>query len=331
MSEEHEQQHISRRALLARAGVAAASVGLAGCGTSKHLREPSADVNATELPYPLPSQPPLHCRIYSFFTPDEAGTVDAFTARLIPGTPADPGAHEACVVGYIDAKLARFPDFAVPTYFEPPFAKPVRMPPPGPQAGAAKKILVSKKDLPRYGFQSDLTPQETYRLGLRNLDRFSRARHGAPFADLAVDVQDDVVKALETANPSPPSVARKQSDLADPRAALAKAKKKHAAELAAPEQKLLAKIFVKPSAYGFFSTLQDDTNEGFLADPAYGGNRDFVGWRLVGYLGAQRAWTPYELTHGPRHRQIQSLAQMPPMNPGVPAEHVILPIEGTTR
>jgi hypothetical protein len=68
-----------------------------------------------------------------------------------------------------------------------------------------------------------------------------------------------------------------------------------------------------------------------FADPIYGGNRDFAGWRLLRYPGAQRAWTPRELTHGPNHRTIQGLAQMPPMNPGVPQSHVILPIEGTRR
>jgi gluconate 2-dehydrogenase gamma chain len=322
-------RRISRRLLLERTGVVVAAAGLAGCGTTERRRPVSADVNAEGLPAPPPSQAPLNCQIFSFFTPEEARTVDAFTSRLIPGDAGDPGAHEACVVLYIDAKLARFPAFATPTYFEPPFAKPVPKAPASAQVGAVKEILVSKNDLPRYGFQSGLTPQETYRQGLQLLDRFTTAQHGAPFVEVPPDAQDAVLKALETANPSPPGVVRKQSDLKDPRGALAKAKAKHDTDLKTPEQKLLAKIFKKPSAYGLFSTLQDDANEGFLADPIYGGNRDFAGWKLVGYPGAQRAWTPYELTHGPQHRRLQGLAQMPAMNPGVPQDHVILPLRGT--
>ena len=31
--------------------------------------------------------------------------------------------------------------------------------------------------------------------------------------------------------------------------------------------------------------LLQNTVEGFLADPMYGGNRDFVGWKLIGFPG----------------------------------------------
>lgn len=36
----------------------------------------------------------------------------------------------------------------------------------------------------------------------------------------------------------------------------------------------------------FFESLLEVTIEGFFADPAYGGNRDMIGWRLVGFPGA---------------------------------------------
>jgi hypothetical protein len=94
----------------------------------------------------------------------------------------------------------------------------------------------------------------------------------------------------------------------------------------------MAKVFLKPTPYGFFSTVLGDTYDGMFADPVYGGNRDYVGWDLIGYLGAQRAWTAKELTHGPNpSRRVQGLRDMPPMNPGSPAKHVILPISGTSR
>ena len=36
----------------------------------------------------------------------------------------------------------------------------------------------------------------------------------------------------------------------------------------------------------FFETLLANTVEGFFADPAYGGNRGMIGWRMVGFPGA---------------------------------------------
>jgi len=35
----------------------------------------------------------------------------------------------------------------------------------------------------------------------------------------------------------------------------------------------------------FFGQLLADTKDGFFSDPAYGGNRDMIGWKLVGYPG----------------------------------------------
>jgi gluconate 2-dehydrogenase gamma chain len=43
----------------------------------------------------------------------------------------------------------------------------------------------------------------------------------------------------------------------------------------------------------FFATLLEDSVSGFLADPNYGGNAGFVGWKLIGYPGVRYDWTPY--------------------------------------
>ena len=40
-------------------------------------------------------------------------------------------------------------------------------------------------------------------------------------------------------------------------------------------------------AADFFETLLNHTMEGVLGEPAYGGNRGLVGWRLVGFPGHQ--------------------------------------------
>jgi gluconate 2-dehydrogenase gamma chain len=53
--------------------------------------------------------------------------------------------------------------------------------------------------------------------------------------------------------------------------------------------------FTYPTAREFFNTLRTHTMEGMFADPLYGGNKDFAGWRLVGFPGAQAVFTPTDL------------------------------------
>lgn len=43
----------------------------------------------------------------------------------------------------------------------------------------------------------------------------------------------------------------------------------------------------------FFKQLLKDTQQGFFADPIYGGNKDMAGWKMIGFPGARydyRAW-----------------------------------------
>ena len=87
-----------------------------------------------------------------------------------------------------------------------------------------------------------------YQTGLRALDGVARRRHGENFVKLALGEQDAILSALQDGK-----VEGWDSD-ADP----------------SPE---------------FFETLRTHTIIGFLADPKYGGNRDFVGWKHVGYPG----------------------------------------------
>ena len=49
--------------------------------------------------------------------------------------------------------------------------------------------------------------------------------------------------------------------------------------------------FTWPSAQVFFNTVRNHTMEGMFADPIYGGNKDFAGWRLIGFPGAQPAFS----------------------------------------
>ena len=49
---------------------------------------------------------------------------------------------------------------------------------------------------------------------------------------------------------------------------------------------------------GFFNTVRTHTIEGTFSDPYYGGNRDFVGWALLGYPGVRIASSTDDVSQG---------------------------------
>lgn len=98
--------------------------------------------------------------------------------------------------------------------------------------------------------------QDFYRRGLASLDAYCRTTHNAPFVKLDAARQDAIIKAMEDNK---------------------------------------ATGFTWPSAAAFFNTLRTHTMEGMFADPVYGGNKDFAGWRLVGFPGAQVLFTEVEM------------------------------------
>ena len=60
----------------------------------------------------------------------------------------------------------------------------------------------------------------------------------------------------------------------------------------------------------FFETFLANTIEGFLADPLYGGNRDMVGWRMIGFPGAYAGYLQLYTHHGMRlDREPMSIGQ----------------------
>ena len=108
------------------------------------------------------------------------------------------------------------------------------------------------------GYQLAFTPADMFRLGLAKLDDAARQAHGGAFADLAPEQQDAL--------------------LAD-----------------AEHGKL---DFGELPAAAFFSALLDATMEGFFSDPIYGGNRDKIGWKLVGFPGVHASYANDIERHG---------------------------------
>jgi len=98
---------------------------------------------------------------------------------------------------------------------------------------------------PQQGFQSPLTPQEIYRAAIRETNMYCAKQYGKAFNLLAAEQQDEVLHGLEGGK----------------------------IEL----ESLSAKLF--------FGMLLRNTEEGFFSDPMYGGNRDKIGWKLIGFPG----------------------------------------------
>ncbi|MGZ8273291.1 MAG: gluconate 2-dehydrogenase subunit 3 family protein [Burkholderiaceae bacterium] len=111
---------------------------------------------------------------------------------------------------------------------------------------------------PTQGYQLPYTPAELFRQALRSITDELRKMAPNGFGQLSAADQDAYLKALEGGE-------RKLNEV--------------------------------PSGV-FFASLLEMTIEGYFADPVYGGNRDMVGWKLVGFPGAYANY--YELVdkHG---------------------------------
>ncbi len=51
----------------------------------------------------------------------------------------------------------------------------------------------------------------------------------------------------------------------------------------------------------FFALLLQNTQEGFFADPIYGGNRNMAGWKLVGFPGARYDYRDWVERHNEKY------------------------------
>jgi gluconate 2-dehydrogenase gamma chain len=74
----------------------------------------------------------------------------------------------------------------------------------------------------------------------------------------------------------------------------------------------------------FFAHLLEATVEGFFADPVYGGNRDMMAWRMIGFPGAYASYYDVVDQHGIKiDRPPMSLAEDAHgrlhVDPGIPA------------
>lgn len=278
-SQPSPERRVTRRLFLKRSSVAMASAGAATLGAATVLEGHHVEAqDATPATSPVAGAMPgmyTDQRPALFFDIHEAETVDAIVSRILPGTADDPGAHEAGVVFYIDRTLGGSNlGYSLKTYTQGPFPvvseEPVTV-----EASSTRDIYdyvtVAKEQAARYGYQSVLTPQEVYRRGLGFIDAYAQSTFQKNFVDLSADQQDQILTDMEGEK---------------------------------------ATGFDGPSGKAFFTQLRNDTIEGMFSDPLYGGNRDKVGWKLIGYPGAQRLYSVDDIKNPSFRRDPQSLAEL---------------------
>jgi gluconate 2-dehydrogenase gamma chain len=131
--------------------------------------------------------------------------------------------------------------------------------------GAKEAGAVVYIDRALAGFFSHL--QTFYRKGIADFDRTSRSRFGRVFLDLNESEQDEFLRSIEGALEQRSVEGALRDD--------------------------------QPGRLSqFFAVVYEHTLEGTFGDPIYGGNRDALGWKMVGFPGAQWAYTAEQMRPG---------------------------------
>jgi gluconate 2-dehydrogenase gamma chain len=182
-----------------------------------------------------------------FFDAHQRATVAAAMARMIPTDDA-PGAREAGTIDFLDRYLSGV------GYV---FAKP---------DGSGFETLEGKQ---AWAWEQRINAlRDTYVAGIAELDDLSRTRFDAEFVALTGDQQDRVLTELE--QPAQEQEEQVADDLVR-------------AAWTPPEPALQQSVI--EIGLGFVPLLALHTRQGFYADPIYGGNRERVGWDVIGFPG----------------------------------------------
>ncbi|WON78494.1 gluconate 2-dehydrogenase subunit 3 family protein [Serratia sp. UGAL515B_01] len=166
-----------------------------------------------------------------YFNNDEWRFLLAACDRLIPSDNHGPGAIEEAVPVFIDKQMETPYGHGGLWYMHPPF-------------------IPSPLEL---GYQSKLTPRDTYRICIRELNTHCHQQYQKVFADLEHSQQEQILTALEKGELDCDALPGK----------------------------------------AFFAQLLQNTKEGYLADPLHGGNQSMASWKLIGFPGARADFTDW--------------------------------------
>jgi gluconate 2-dehydrogenase gamma chain len=106
-----------------------------------------------------------------------------------------------------------------------------------------------------------------YRDGVKALNALTSELYGQRFAELSDERQDEVLERVEGSGATESTGA-----------------------LEGPEDEGLLSTF--------FALVWEHTIQGMFCDPQYGGNHDALGWRLVGFPGAQWGYNAEQMRPG---------------------------------
>ena len=109
-------------------------------------------------------------------------------------------------------------------------------------------------------YQTARTPAQLYRAGISGVDAYVMKSDGKAFAQLSSGEQDELLSGLEKGEVKLEGVNGKT----------------------------------------FFGLLLQNTIEGYLSDPIYGGNRDMTAWKLIGFPGARYDYRDWVDKHNQR-------------------------------
>ena len=118
------------------------------------------------------------------------------------------------------------------------------------------------KGTPEQGYQTRFTPAQLYRAAIGEIERYVSSKHnGSGFAKLAAADQDAFLTDLQG-----------------------------------------GKVTLGNGVDGktFFTMLLQNTKEGYLSDPIYGGNKDMAAWKMIGFPGAHYDYSEWVSRHGER-------------------------------
>lgn len=101
---------------------------------------------------------------------------------------------------------------------------------------------------PTLGYQEQYPPNELYRHAIAQIEQYISQQYQKKFHELPSETQIAVMEIMEAGKIPLEGIS---------------------------------------SSATFFNLLWKNTQEGFLSDPKYGGNKEMIGWKLVGFPGAR--------------------------------------------
>jgi gluconate 2-dehydrogenase gamma chain len=117
---------------------------------------------------------------------------------------------------------------------------------------------------PEYGYQLSLSPKEFFAAGVVATNQWTRKQYGHEFDRLPKTRRIEVLKTMEAGKAALNGVDAKQ----------------------------------------FFDALLDLVMEGFFADPMYGGNKDKLAWKMVGFPGLPALYKDLALEYRGRRYDV---------------------------